>query len=164
MKKFIIINGAMGVVKTTVCKELYKKLANSVWLDGDWCMMMNPINFTEATQKMFLDNIYHLLNNYLSNPAFEYVLFSWVVPREDMIDYIVRKLRDNSFDLERVTLLCTDSILIDRMLQDGRDEATIEKSLLYQKAFRNSNTTIKVDTSELSVRETVNEVLRTLGN
>jgi len=42
MKKFIVINGAMGVGKTAICKELNRRLMNSVWLDGDWCMMMNP--------------------------------------------------------------------------------------------------------------------------
>jgi broad-specificity NMP kinase len=163
LKKFIIINGAMGVGKTSICKELNKKLVNSAWLDGDWCMMMNPLNFTETNQKMFLDNIYHLLNNYLSNPSFDYVLFSWVIPREEMINYIIKKLSDNCFELVRITLLCADSKLKERMLQAGRDEATIEKSMLYQEAFRNINTK-KVDTTELSVSETVDEVLRMIKN
>lgn len=159
MKKFIVINGAMGVGKTSICKELNKKLLNSVWLDGDWCMMMNPLNFTETNKKMFLDNIYHLLNNYLSNPSFEYVLFSWVIPREDMMNYIIKKLSDNGFELIRITLLCADDKLKERMIQAGRDDATIEQSMQYQEAFRSINT-IKVDTTELSVIVTVDEVLR----
>lgn len=36
MKKLIIINGTMGVGKSTVCKQLLKILAPGVWLDGDW--------------------------------------------------------------------------------------------------------------------------------
>ena len=164
MKKFIIINGAMGVGKTRVCKELNKKLLNNIWLDGDWCMMMNPLNMGETNQKMFLDNINYLLNNYLSNPTFEYVLFSWVIPREDMIHYIIKKLRNNnSFEVKRVTLLCEDSKLKERMIQDGRDELTIKKSMLYQETFRGIDT-IKVDTTDLSVPETVNEVLRIIEN
>ena len=149
----------MGVGKTSICKELNKKLVNSAWLDGDWCMMMNPLNFTETNQKMFLDNICYLLNNYLSNPSFEYVLFSWVIPREEMMNYLIKKLSDNCFELVRITLLCAESELKERMLQAGRDEATIEKSMLYQDAFKSINT-IKIDTTELSVLETVNEVLR----
>lgn len=157
MKKFIIINGAMGVGKTSVCKELNKSLMNSAWLDGDWCMMMNP--FAEKHHRMFLDNIYHILNNYLSTPLFEYVLFSWVIPREDMISYIIKKLSDNPFQLVRITLLCTENKLEERMRQAGRDDITIEKSILYQREF-SSIDTLKVDTTELSVSETVNEVLR----
>jgi len=158
LKNFIIINGAMGVGKTSICKELYKKLENSAWLDGDWCMMMNP--FSETNQKIFLENIYYLLNNYLSHPTFEYVLFSWVIPREDMMDYIIRRLSDNDFHLIRVTLLCSDDKLRERMLRTGRDEMTIEKSMLYQEVFKNSNTTVKLDTSQLSLVETVDEVLK----
>ena len=158
MKKLIVVNGAMGVGKTRICKELNKKLMNNAWLDGDWCMMMNPF-FTETNQKMFLDNIYYILNNYLSNPAFEYILFSWVIPGEDMINYMIKKLRGHDFDVIRITLLCGDNELKERMLRDGRDEATIETSMLYQEAFRSIHT-IKVDTTELSVLETADEVLR----
>jgi broad-specificity NMP kinase len=163
LKKLIIINGAMGVGKTSICKELNKKLMNSAWLDGDWCMMMNPLVFSEANQKMFLDNIYHLLNNYLANPSFEYVLFSWVIPREDMVTYLKKKLSENCFELMRITLLCADSELKERMLQAGRDEATVSTSMYYQEAFRNLNT-IKVDTTDLSVIETVNKVLGCIEN
>jgi broad-specificity NMP kinase len=159
VKKLIIINGAMGVGKTRICKELNKKLTNSVWLDGDWCMMMNPWNITETNQKMFLDNINYLLNNFLSNPTFEYIIFSWVIPREDMINYLIKRLSNNCFELKKITLLCEDNKLRERMLKDGRDEFTIEKSMIYQKAF-NSFNTVKVNTTELSVVETVDEVLR----
>jgi broad-specificity NMP kinase len=159
VKKFIIINGAMGVGKTRICKELNKKLTNSVWLDGDWCMMMNPWNITEINQKIFLDNINYLLNNFLSNPTFEYIIFSWVIPREDMINYLIKRLSNNCFELKKITLLCEDKKLRERMVKDGRDEFTIEKSMIYQEAF-NSFNTVKVDTTELSVLETVDEVLR----
>ena len=158
MKKLIVINGAMGIGKTSICKELNKKLTNSAWLDGDWCMMINPLHFTEKNQKIFLDNVYHLLNNYLSSPSFEYVIFSWVIPREEMMEYIIKKLSAHSFEVMRVTLLCEDTKLRERMLNAGRDKATIKKSILYQQTFRSGNT-IKIDTTELSVLATVDKVL-----
>jgi adenylylsulfate kinase-like enzyme len=158
MKKFIVINGAMGVGKTSICKELNKKLINSVWLDGDWCMMMNPLNLVETNKKMFLDNIIYLLNNYLSNPTFDYVLFSWVIPSEDIINYITKNLSRNSFEQKRITLLCEESRLKERMIRDGRDMFTIERSVIYQNGYKGFNT-IKIDTAERSVSETVDEVL-----
>ncbi len=66
-KKLIIINGVMGVGKTTICKVLYKKLNNSFWLDGDNCWMMNPFVVNEENKAMVLDNIVHVLNNFLKN-------------------------------------------------------------------------------------------------
>jgi thymidylate kinase len=133
MKKFIVINGAMGVGKTSICKELNKRLMNSVWLDGDWCMMMNPLNL-------------------------EYVLFSWVIPSEDIINYITKNLSGNSFEQKRITLLCAEDKLRERMTRDRRDPFTIEKSMIYQEAYKSFNT-IKIDTTERSVSEIVDEVL-----
>ena len=49
-KKLFIVNGAMGVGKT-------KKLQNSVWLDGDWCWMINPFVVNEENKRMVINNI-----------------------------------------------------------------------------------------------------------
>lgn len=56
-KKLVIVNGAMGVGKTTTCKELSKKLQNSVWLDGDWCWMINQFVVNEENKCMVINNI-----------------------------------------------------------------------------------------------------------
>ena len=45
MKTVYLIGGAMGVGKTTVSQQLKKDLANSVFLDGDWCWDADPILF-----------------------------------------------------------------------------------------------------------------------
>jgi tRNA uridine 5-carbamoylmethylation protein Kti12 len=50
-KKLIIINGVPGVGKSTVSKELHKSLPKSVWLDGDWCWMMNAITTKQPKAK-----------------------------------------------------------------------------------------------------------------
>jgi broad-specificity NMP kinase len=54
-----MIHGTMGVGKTTVCRELYKELNNSVWLDGDWCWLMHPFVVTEENIEMVLFEILH---------------------------------------------------------------------------------------------------------
>ncbi|SFS41366.1 AAA family ATPase [Paenibacillus sp. 453mf] len=79
MKKLIIINGTMGVGKTTISKEVHKSLDKSVWLDGDWCWMMNPWVFSEENIRMVMDNVTYLLRNYLTNSTFDYVILSWVL-------------------------------------------------------------------------------------
>ena len=63
MKNIYIIGGTMGVGKTTICQKLKLKLANSVFLDGDWCWDMNPFQVTEETKKMVIDNICYQLDN-----------------------------------------------------------------------------------------------------
>ena len=75
MKKLIIINGTMGVGKSTVCKMLLDRLVPSVYLDGDWCWNMNPFIVSEENKAMVENNITHLLKSYLSNSEYEYIIF-----------------------------------------------------------------------------------------
>lgn len=65
MKTLFLIGGTMGVGKTTVCKKMKQMLNNSVFLDGDWCWDANPFQVTKETKDMVLDNICHLLNNFI---------------------------------------------------------------------------------------------------
>ena len=53
-KHCILINGTMGVGKTTVCKELMKLLPASVFLDGDWCWYSHPFTVTEQTKQVVM--------------------------------------------------------------------------------------------------------------
>jgi glutamine phosphoribosylpyrophosphate amidotransferase len=49
-------------------------------LDGDWCWEQgNHWDFCDRNKEMVMDNICYLLGNFLSNPRFETVIFSWVM-------------------------------------------------------------------------------------
>jgi predicted ABC-type ATPase len=111
MKKLIIVNGTMGSGKSTLCHHLLKQLNNAVWLDGDWCWMMNLWNISEENKKMVIDNITHLLNNYLTNNSFEYVLFSWVLNKKEILDLLLDKLGTNSFKLFVFTVTCSENTI-----------------------------------------------------
>ena len=65
MKRLYLIGGTMGVGKTTVCQNLKRLLPNAVFLDGDWCWDADPFQVTDETKAMVLDNICHLLNNFI---------------------------------------------------------------------------------------------------
>jgi hypothetical protein len=161
VKQFIIINGAMGVGKSYTCKALNQRLMKSVWLDGDWCMMINPLNFTPEITKMFLDNCIHLLKNFLSDPTLDYVIFSWVFPGEDLLNFIVKQVYDVGFEVKKISLICANDQLTARMKTAGRDERTIERSLIYQKGIRLMDT-IKIDTTEFNEAETIEAVLKVI--
>ena len=77
MKKVIFISGTMGSGKSTVSRLCSELLTRSVWLDGDWCWMMHPFQVSDQTKAMVLNNITYLLNQFLAQPDFDYILFSW---------------------------------------------------------------------------------------
>lgn len=157
MKKLIIIHGPPGVGKTTVCRSLYKSLDKSVWLDGDWCWMMNPFIVTEENKQMIIDNITHLLHNFLKNSSFDKVVFNWVIPKEYIFDTILRELEDLEFELFKITLVCSRESLQKRMEKDTRTKDQINSSIESMRYYNNMKT-LKVDTSDKQIDEIVFEI------
>ena len=101
MKNLYLIGGPMGVGKTSAGRCLKKLLPNSVLLDGDWCWDADPFYVTDDTKLMVLDNICHLLNNFLRCSVYENVIFCWVMHEQAVIDAILGAL-----DLSRCRLRC----------------------------------------------------------
>ncbi|WP_066498126.1 AAA family ATPase [Abyssisolibacter fermentans] len=162
MKKLIIINGTMGVGKTTICRELYKSIENSVWLDGDWCWMMNPFNVTEENKIMVMDNITHLLNNFLKNSSFEYVIFNWVMHQEWIIEKLLEKLSNKpTYEIYKITLICSEEELKNRIKKDikngKRGLNSIDNSLERLKLYKEMDT-IKLDISNKDIISSVDNI------
>jgi len=156
-KKLIIINGTMGVGKSTVSTALKNELENSVILDGDWCWMMNPWNITEENKKMVEQNIIFLLNSFLNNSSFQYVIFTWVLHREEILKSILEKINNNNFKLCFYSLMCDKNELIKRMKNDNRTETNI-KNAIERISLYSSQKSIKVDTTNKNLAVIVEEI------
>lgn len=164
-KKLIIINGTMGVGKSTISKALYKNLENSVWLDGDWCWMMNPFVVNDENKKMVEDNIVYLLSNFLRNSSLEYIVFNWVIHEESIFDLLLNRLKDFDFELYKITLICSEEVLRNRIVEDfknGRGDRNLENSLKRLELYRNMDT-IKIDTSNKKIDETIEEIINIIN-
>lgn len=158
LKKLIIVNGTMGVGKTTVCQELRQRLQNSVWLDGDWCWMMNPWDFNDENKAMVMSNISYLLNNFLANSFFDYIIFSWVIHTDDILHDVLAGLNRTNSQVYPITLMCNEKELAKRILQDKRSRRPIHNNLNRLKACEDMHT-IKIDTSNKPVEEVVCNII-----
>lgn len=163
MKKLIIVNGTMGVGKSTVCGLLLKRLMPGVWLDGDWCWNMNPFIVNDENKAMVISNITSLLRSYLHNSGMEYVLFSWVIHQEEILDSILNPLEGCEFELQKFTLICSAAALKSRMKGDVergiRTSDGIARSIarlpLYEKMA-----TEKIDVSRVTPEQTAQIIER----
>ena len=164
-KKLVIINGVMGVGKTTVSKELYKKLENSFLLEGDSCWIMNPFIMNEENKNMVLDNIIYLLNNFLNNSTCKYVIFNWVIPTDEIMNNILSKLELQDTKIYKITLISEKHELVKRIGRDMknglRDKGNIERSLKRYHLYDKMNT-LKIDTTNKRVAYIVEEILKTI--
>ncbi|MDU6341336.1 MAG: AAA family ATPase [Clostridium sp.] len=165
MKKLIIINGVMGVGKTTVSKKLYKELENSFWLDEDNCWAMNPFIVNDENKEMVLNNIGFILNSYLSNSTSKYVVFNWVIQSDDIMNEVLKRINTENIEIYKITLMCTKEELIKRIENDVklglRDSKNIERSLERYDMYKAMDT-IKLDTTGKSIDEIIKEIVELL--
>ncbi len=121
-KRLYLIGGAMGVGKTSVCKILNGKLAGSVFLDGDWCWNADPFIVTDETEEMVMDNVTHLLNNFISCTAYKNIIFCWVMNRQEIIDGLLELLNTGGCEVVKISLVCSEETLRERLAGDIRNK------------------------------------------
>ena len=166
MKQLILIGGPMGVGKSTVCRALLDLLQPGVYLDGDWCWNMRPFSVTEETRAMVLDNIRALLGRFLRCPELDYVIFGWVLHRQEIIDAVLGPLPLAETSVKCFSLLASPEVLRLRLEGDmsaglrPRD-GVVERSLSYLPLYRELDT-VKIDTDGLTPGEAAREICRRL--
>ena len=157
MRKLIMVNGTMGVGKSTVCNILFKTLNNSVYLDGDWCWNMNPFVVSDENKEMVINNISYLLKSYLNNSGYKYIIFCWVIQDEAIFKQILDKLNGFDFELYKISLVCSEESLKNRLNIDVENgirktdviSRSIERISLYEKMD-----TVKIDVSNITPQDT----------
>lgn len=161
MKKLYLIGGTMGVGKTTVCRALQKKLPHCVFLDGDWCWDMSPFVVNEETKAMVMDNICHLLQNFLRCTAYENIIFCWVMHEQSIIKQILSRLDVGEAEVKTISLIASEKAITARLEKDVtagiRTPDVIERSIaripLYEKLD-----TLKIDTNEKTADAVAEEI------
>ena len=157
-KTLYLIGGPMGVGKTVVCRELNRMLPASVMLDGDWCWCADPFQVTPETKSMVLDNICHLLGNFLRCSTYENVILCWVMHERAIIDEILWRLPIErcGAEVRIVSLVASEDELRHRVEGDVdagvRDEEAVACSLSYLPRYRDLGTEL-VDTTGLTPHE-----------
>ena len=106
---------------------------------------------------MVVENITYLLRSFLLNSTFDYVLFSWVLHRQEIADLLLSHLQDLDFSLCALTLLCSEPALRARLAEDGRSAEEIERSVVRLPLYRQVNS-VKVDTTGHTTEETVEQL------
>lgn len=163
MKKLYLIGGTMGVGKTNACNALKTMLPNSVFLDGDWCWDLHPFVVNDETKAMVLDNITHLLNNYLACSHLEHILFCWVMHEQTILDDLLSRLSLENVRVIPVSLVCSEEALRARLSGDiasGLRKRDILDRSIPRLALYEALNTIKLDTTELSPEETATSIAR----
>ena len=146
----------MGVGKTATSKLLCDLLPKSAFLDGDWCWTYRKDIVNDETKKMVIDNICHILSNYIKCSAYQNIVLCWVIPDEKIFDDILTPLSHLQFNLHKFSLICSEESLINRLQKDIdnniRSQDILQTSKQRLALYKNMNTQ-KIDVSDISAQE-----------
>ena len=151
--KVIILNGPMGVGKTTVGKYIADRNPGTAFIDGDWCMDIHPFVGNPETRAMAADNILHMIGNYLKCSVCNMVVLVWLMDDPLVIQRIMDGLYALKAEVRNATLVCNRENLIRRWTNDQncewRTDEWMNVSLKSLSAFSAMDHVI--DTSDMSV-------------
>ena len=151
--KVIIINGPMGVGKTTVGEYIAEKCTGTAFIDGDWCFDIHPFVGNQETKTMAIDNILHMIANYRKCSICKMIVFVWLMDERWVYQKIADGISDMELEAKNFTLVCDKNTLINRWENDKncewRTNEWLEvslKSLSFFSLFENC-----IDTSGLTI-------------
>ncbi len=160
--KVIIINGPMGVGKTTIGKYIAEKYEGTAFIDGDWCFDLHPFVGNRETKTMAIDNILHLVDNYRKCSICKMIVLVWLMDEQWVYQKIADGISDLGLEVKSAVLVCDKNNLIDRWKNDKKCEWRTEEwlevsltSLLYFSSLEN-----RIDTSDLTVDLAADLVMR----
>lgn len=100
-----------------------------------------------------LDNITHILANYLSNSGYKYIIFCWVIHQDEIFNQVLEPLGAFNFELYKISLVCSEAVPRKRLEQDVKDkirEADIIQRSVRRLALYDKLSTVKLDVSDLT--------------
>ena len=147
--------------KTATCQQLKKLLHSCVFLDGDWCWDAHPFVVTDETKAMVIDNICHLLNNFITCTAYQNIVFCWVMHQQDIVDNLLSKLDLTECNVKVISLVCDQDTLKSRLQQDidnaKRTADVVNKAIERLPLYQQMNTTI-IDTTNMNTHEVAQKI------
>ena len=150
--KVILINGPMGVGKTTVGKYIADRFPGTAFIDGDWCLDLHPFVGNRETKAMAVDNILHMIGNYMKCSVCKMIVLVWLMDDPWVLQAITDGLSALQAEVKSVTLVCDRENLIRRWENDHncewRTEEWLKVSLSSLPAFAAMEKTL--DTAGLS--------------
>ena len=158
MQTLYIITGPAGVGKSTISQILAKKSKKSALIEGDdiyhqvvggYAQAWKPENHLKTFWKICINTIKIYLDD-----GFD-VVFNYIVTPQN-VDLIKSSIQN--YNIRFVILLTDESTLLSRDKQRPIDCQMNERCITLLNAFKNRNYNLKniLDTSNLSIDETIN--------
>lgn len=165
MKNLLFICGTNGIEKTTICKEIIRKLPNSAYVDSDPCRQMNPFILNDETIPTIAKNISDLLINYIDCPVIETVIFSYGFhgKRREVFEIIMKAVSIRDFNFIPLLLTCSEEENIKRMDMDNRSPERKQRAIEESRKAFDDIPYPQIDITDYSASEAAEDIIKKAG-
>ena len=165
MKNLLFICGPNGIGKTTICKEIIRKLPNSAYVDSDPCRQMNPFILNNETIPTIAKNRSDLLINYIDCSIIETIIFSYGFhgKRREVFEIIMKAVSIRDFNFIPFLLTCSEEENIKRMDMDNRSPERKQRAIEESRKAFDDIPYPQIDISDFSAYEAAENIIKKAG-
>ena len=166
----IIINGSLGVGKSSVAEELHYKFERSVYLDGDYIGFVHPFEIYDEKRLEHLYRTLELLIKFHQKSGYYNFVINYVFETPVALRELLTLLRPLDAHLYTYWLTCESEEQAQRIQArqhenlDWELSRFVELQSIQAEAARVGFIGKKIDTTGLTVAEVATEIWRDIRN
>jgi dephospho-CoA kinase len=166
----IIINGSLGVGKTTTAEQLHWKFDKSVCLDGDSIGNVNPFEIYDDARITHLYRTLALLIDFHQKNGYSNFVINYVFESPDSLQDLLNRLRPLDSSIHVYWLTCDREKQAKRVMDRKRDDIAwelkrfVELQEIQRRASQRGFIGNEIDTTDLTVEEAADKIWNDIFN
>ena len=166
----IIINGSLGVGKSSVAEELHYKFDKSVHLDGDYIGDVHPFEIYDDARISHLYRTLALLIGFHQKNGYHNFVINYVFESPQSLQELLSLLRPLDPSIHTYWLTCDEEEQARRIRNRSREELQwelnrfVELQRIQKQAAHHGSIGKEVDTTQLTPKEAAEVIWRNIFN
>ena len=166
----IIINGSLGVGKSSVSEELHYKFVKSVYLDGDYIGYVHPFEIYDSARVDHLYRTIALLVGFHQQNGYQHFVINYVFESANSLQALLDQLTPLEPSIHTFWLTCAQDEQADRIRGRGQDQVDwelarfVELNRIQAAAAQQGFIGKQVDTSGLSAAQVAEGIWQELAS
>ena len=165
----IVINGSLGVGKTSTSWALMKLIDYCVMLDGDILGAVNPFELADSKRfDYFIDTMSHLIKFHKKN-SYRHFVINYVFENATEFDKLIDKLHESDDHVRSFLLTCNREKQKARIIKrnnetvDGELKRSKELNGILEQSSELGFIGEKIDTSDVDATRTATQIFQKLA-
>lgn len=103
----IILNGSIGVGKTSTSWALNSKISKSVMIDGDYFGAVNPFNLQDPSRLSYLYSVIAQMITFHKSNGYEHFIINYVFESKEELNELIDKINIKKEQIFPFFLVCS---------------------------------------------------------